>query len=255
MQYLTSVQRALSVFDLFSREHAELSLAEISRHMDVHKSSVLRILATLESAGLLAKDGRSGRYRLGLKILELAGQVLGGYDLRSVAAPYMEELARRSGEIIHLAIRDRDHLVYLDKKGQGQVLTVATRIGGRHPAYASAMGKVLLAGLDARESAALIGDVPLPALTPQTITEPAALAAELARVRAQGFAVDHEESFPGISCVAAPIRARGGQVVAAISVTVPTSRMGETRREQLRAMVMETAQAISSQSSGEEMVE
>lgn len=255
MQYLSSVQRALSVLDLFSVEHPELTLAEISRHMDVHKSSVLRILATLESTGLLSKDGRSGRYRLGLRILELAGQVLSRYDLRTVAGPYMEELARKSGEIIHLAIRDGDHIVYLDKKGQGQVLTVATRIGGRHPAYASAMGKVLLAGLPAEESAVLIGSAPLARLTPHTITEPAALAEELVRVRSAGYALDNEESFPGISCVAAPIRDRGGRVTAAISVTVPTQRMGSARREELRELVMDTARAISSQSAGEEIGE
>ncbi|MBN1836515.1 MAG: IclR family transcriptional regulator [Spirochaetales bacterium] len=253
MQYLSSVQRALSVLDLFSPENPELSLAEISRQMDVHKSSVLRILATLESAGLLARDKRSGRYRLGLRILELAGRVLSRYDLRSVAAPYMEELARRSGEIVHLAIRDADQIVYLDKKGQGQVLTVATRIGGRHPAYASAMGKVLLADLAPAESAALLGASPLQALTPSTITEPGALGEELARVRSCGYAVDNEEAFPGISCVAAPIRDQSGRVAAAISVTVPTQRMGAARREELRELLVETARAISAQSAGEDM--
>ena len=253
MQYLSSVQRALSVLDLFTVEHPELTLAEISRGMDVHKSSVLRILATLESAGLVAKDSRTGKYRLGLKILELAGRVLSRYDLRTVAGPYMEELARKTGEIIHLAIRHGDHIVYLDKKGQGQVLTVATRIGGRHPAYASAMGKVLLAGLPAEESGVLIGSEPLARLTPHTIPEPAALAEELVRVRSAGYALDNEESFPGISCVAAPIRDRGGRVTAAISVTVPTQRMGSARREELRELVMDTARAISSQSAGEEI--
>jgi DNA-binding IclR family transcriptional regulator len=255
MQYLTSVRRALSVLDLFSVEHPELSLAEMARCMDVHKSSVLRILATLESAGLVAKDGRTGKYRLGLKILELAGRVLSRYDLRTVAGPYMEELARTSGEIIHLSIRDGDQIVYLDKKGQGQVLTVATRIGGRHPAYASAMGKVLLAGMPPEESEALIGSSPRVALTPHTITDAAVLAEELARVRSAGYALDNEESFPGISCVAAPIRDRSGRVVAAISVTVPTQRMGATRREELRRLVVETARAISSQSAGEEIVQ
>ena len=255
MQYLSSVKRALSVLELFSVEQPELSLAEIARHMDVHKSSVLRILATLESSGMVARDGRSGKYRLGLKILELAGQVLSRYDLRSVAAPYMEDLARRAGEIVHLAIRDGDQIVYLDKKGQGQVLTVATRVGGRHPAYASAMGKVLLAALPPEECSSLIRGKPLPRLTEHTITDPEALAQELARTRAQGFALDNEESFPGISCVAAPIRDRSGRVAAAISLTVPVQRMGAARREELRGLVVETARAISSQSAGESIGE
>ena len=150
-QLLSSVKKALDVLDFFTVEKHELSLAEVSKRMGMHKSSVYRILRTLEAANFLQWDSGSSRYSLSLKILELANRVLAHYDLRTTAGPFMEELAAKTGEIIHLSILDGGEIVYLEKKGAGQVLTVATRVGGRYPAYASAMGKVLLAFLPEKQ--------------------------------------------------------------------------------------------------------
>ena len=174
-QLLSSVIKALEVLDFFTVEKPELSLAEISRLMDLHKSSVYRILRTLEAAGFLCWNANRERYSLSLKILELAGRVLADYDLREVAGPTMEELAARTGEIIHLSILDGREIVYLEKKGAGQVLTVATRVGGRYPAYASAMGKALLAFLPEQRLREILEQTELAALTPNTITEKARL--------------------------------------------------------------------------------
>jgi IclR family acetate operon transcriptional repressor len=135
--------------------------------------------------------------------------------------------------------------VYLEKKGHGQVLTVATRIGGRNPAHASAMGKALLAGLPEKELRRLLGRGPLPALTEHTISEVPALLEELERIRRQGFALDDEETFPGIRCVAAPIRNARGATLAAISVTVPRSRLDSRRRQDLRELVVAAARSVS----------
>lgn len=245
MQLVASVKKALDVLDEFRPEEPELSLAQLTRRTTMHKSSVLRTLATLEACGFVEKDPDSGRYRLGLKILELAGRVQGRYGLRDLAAPAMEELARATGEIVHLSVLDGGQIVYLEKKGHGQVLTVATRIGGRNPAHASAMGKALLAGLPEEELRRLLGRGPLPALTEHTISEVPALMEELERIRRQGFAVDDEETFPGIRCVAAPIVNGRGRTLAAISVTVPRSRLDSRRRHELRERVVAAARSIS----------
>ncbi len=245
MQVLSSVKKALELLDHFTAERPELGLAEISREVDAHKSSVFRVLTTLEAAGFLDKDPQSGRYRLGLKILDLAGRVWGRHDVRHIAGPFMEEAARKSGEIIHLAVLDGPDIVYLEKKGQGQVLTVATRVGGRNPAYASAMGKVLLADLSQRELKGILGRGRLSRLTVNTITEMPRLVEELDRIREQGFALDNEETFPGIRCVGAPIRDAGGKAIAALSVTVPAQRMEAGRVEELRGMITSTARMIS----------
>jgi IclR family KDG regulon transcriptional repressor len=242
---LSSVARTLSVLDLLATEPHGLGLAEISRRMGLHKSTVYRMLLTLEASGLLERNPRDSRYRLGLKVLQLASQVLGRYGMREIAGPYMEQLSRETGEVIHLAVLDGAEIVYLDKRGQGQVLTVATRIGGRNPAYASAMGKILLASLPWEQLEGFLARTQLKSLTPNTICDPAALRRALDRIRRQGHAVDNEEAFPGIRCVAAPVRDANGEVVAALSATVPSQRMGRTRVAELRRLVVETAAMIS----------
>ena len=157
----------------------------------------------------------------------------------------MIDLAKRTNEIIHLSILDQGEIVYLDKKGEGQTLTVATKIGGRSPAHACGMGKVLLSGLPLEELSHFLASVPLAKLTSKTITEVPKLLKELDRIRKSGFAIDDEESFLGIRCVAAPIHGSQGKMEAALSVTAPKQRMGQERMEELKKEVIETAQAIS----------
>jgi len=245
MQLLSSVVKSLDVLESFTEERPELSLTEISQHLQTHKSSVFRILGTLEFKGFLIKDRESNKYRLGFKLLDLANRVLHRYNLRDHAGPLMEQLAEKTGEMIHLSILDGAEIVYLEKKGQGQVLTVATRVGGRHPAYASAMGKVLLAGLSSEEAAQRLGRRPLKKYTPQTINDPSTLFKVLEQVNIEGYSIDDEEAFPGIRCVAAPIRDRGGQVIAALSVSAPIQRMDESKVRKLQGMLVETAGQIS----------
>jgi DNA-binding IclR family transcriptional regulator len=180
---------------------------------------------------------------------------MGRYDVRDLARPFMEKLARRTGEVIHLSILDGNEIVYLEKKGEGQVLTVATKVGARNPAHASAMGKVLLAGLPRGELHDVLDSRPLTRFTANTITEIPRLVEELERIRGQGFAIDDEETFPGIRCIAAPVRNRKGGIVAAISATVPKQRMGQQRMNQIRKAIVETAGLISNQMTMSELGE
>lgn len=245
MQLISSVKKAMDLLKLFTAERPELSLTELSSHMELHKSSIYRILSTLATAGFVEKDRVTKKYRLGLIFLELANHVLNRYDFRDRVKPYLEELAKKTGEIIHLTILDGADIIYLDKKGQAQPLTVATEIGGRGPAYCSAMGKVLLAGLTRHELKKTLGEGSLKKRTSNTITEMPRLAAELEKVKHQGFAIDNEEAFSGIRCVAAPLKRKNGEVIAAISATVPKQRMGKERIRGIGQLVKETAQLIS----------
>jgi DNA-binding IclR family transcriptional regulator len=242
---LSSVSRALALLDSFSAEEPELSLSELARRSGTHKSSAFRLLSTLETRGFVEKVPSGRGYRLGWKLVELAGRLLARRGLRELAAPLMEELAEDSGEIVHLSVLDGGEILYLDKRGRSQPLTVSTSIGGRSPAHASAMGKVLLAGLPAGEAGRLLGGRPLRRFTPTTITDRRQLERELEAIRRQGYAVDNEETFPGIRCVAAPLRDRAGRVVAALSVTAPTQRMGARRQAEIRQWVTDTAARIS----------
>ena len=242
---LSSIKKALKILQIFSQDYPDLGVTEISRILGVHKSSVSRIIGTLASEGFLEKNPSSGKYRLGLKLIDLGNRVLSRYDLRDHATPFMEELAKRTGEIIHLSILDKNEIVYLDKKGEGQALTIGTKVGGRNPAHASSMGKVLLAGVSHQELMNILSLGPLVPCTSSTITKTSQLLKELEKVRKQGFAMDNEESFPGIRCVAAPIYDREGKVVAALSVTAPRQRMGQERMKEIKRQVIETARSIS----------
>jgi len=242
---LSSVKKALMILEAFSPDQPELGVTEISRILKSHKSSVFRVLRTLVSEGFVEKNPQTNKYRLGLKLVELGNRILNHYDLRDHAGPFMEALAKKTKEIIHLSILDRNQIVYLDKKGEGQTLTVATKIGGRSPAHACAMGKVLLSGLSSEELSDVLALGPLAKLTPKTVTTIPKLLKELELVRSRGYAVDDEESFPGIRCVAAPLSDRGGTTVAAISATVPKQRMGKKRMREMSQEIIDTARLIS----------
>jgi len=242
---LSSVKKTLRVLEAFSDDQTELGVTQIAELLKSHKSSISRILMTLLAEGFVEKNMQTNKYRLGLKMVELGYRALKRFDLKELATPFLEELANKTNEIIHLAVLDKNEIIYIDKRGKEQVLTVATRIGGRHPAYCSAMGKVLLAGLSHERLNEVLAMGPLRRFTPTTITQVPILRKELERVRKQGFAIDNEESFPGIQCVAAPIRNNQGEAVAAISATVPKLRMGKQRTKELIQLVTRCAQKIS----------
>ena len=242
---LSSVKKALKVLEAFSDDRTELGVTQIAELLNSHKSSISRILMTLLAEGFVEKNPQTNKYRLGLKMVELGYRALKRFDLKELATPFLEELAAKTNEIIHLAVLDKNNIIYIDKRGREQALTVATTIGGRHPAYCSAMGKVLLAGLPKEKLNDVLAMEPLRRFTPTTITQVPILRKELDRVREQGFAIDNEESFPGIKCVAAPIRNSQGEAVAAISATVPKLRMGKERTKELIQLVTTYAEKIS----------
>ena len=243
---LSSVKRTFQVLDLFTSNQSELSLTEISTKLSNDKSSTSRILATLTAAGFLERKPANRKYRLGWKCVDLGNRVLSRYnDIRECANPFLEELAQKITEIVHLSILDGNQIVYLEKKGEGQTLTVSTKIGGRSPAHASAMGKLLLSGLSQNEVSEILAAGPLIRFTPNTITEISRLRKHLEAIRNQGFAIDHEESFLGIRCVAAPIKNAQGKILAAVSASVPVQRMGGERLKEIRTCILETAHRIS----------
>jgi IclR family acetate operon transcriptional repressor len=182
-----------------------------------------------------------------MTLIELGHRALRRFDLKEYASPHLEALAHETKEIIHLSVLDGNEIVYIDKKGEGQVLTVSTKVGGRNFAHACGMGKVLLAGLSPEELKEALADAPLVRFTPTTITDRLELQKELEKIRRQGYAIDNEESFPGIRCVAAPIKDGTGKTIAAMSATVPSLRMGRERIKELSELVAACAQRVSDQ--------
>jgi DNA-binding IclR family transcriptional regulator len=240
-----ALRRGLSVLDQFSGGKGELGVNELARLVGMHKSTVSRLCATLENAGYLERDGSTGRFRLGARIFQLAGATTSTTDVRLVARPVMVELVDSSSETATLGAREGNDIVTIDVVDGLNHMRMATRVGMRTQLHASAVAKAILAWMPESEVDELLSDWPMEALTPNTITDAAALKSRLAEVRERGFAFDEEELEIGLRCVAAPIRDPAGRVVAGVSISGPRHRMTEEALTRFGALVRDAAEKIS----------
>jgi DNA-binding IclR family transcriptional regulator len=234
-QASTVVGRLEAILASFDGCDHALGLSEISHRVGLPKSTVHRLANQLCAVGWLERN--SGGYRVGLKLLEIGSVALQRTGLRDTAYKHLHSLAMRTGLVVHLGILDHGEVVYLDRVTTTRV-SLPTRVGGREPAYCTALGKVMLAFEDpARQASALAG---MRRRTESTIVEPRAIRATLDSARQTGIAYDREEAYPGLGCVASPIRS-GDRVIGAVSITGPIARM---RAHSLVYEVRNTAVAI-----------
>ena len=242
-----SIERALSLLEALEDSRGEIGIAELSKRVGLHVSTVHRILATLVARGYARQNPETGRYALGAKALHLAESYLGQMDIRRVARPVLERLSQETGETANLVILDRREALYLDKVESPQSLRIFSRIGRRAPLHSTAVGKVLLAYRSKAQVDALLGRGPLERLTRHTITSVSQMRRELEKVHDQGFALDREECEEGACCIAVPIRNAQGDVEAALGVSAPTTRLTPRRMEELVPIMLRTGQAVSAQ--------
>jgi DNA-binding IclR family transcriptional regulator len=213
-----SLDRALTLLNELSR--GPKTLDQLADTVDVHKSTVLRLLRTLEARRFVQRaDPR--HYRLGTALFDLANRALEDRDVRRTVAPALRWLNELTGHTVHLASYEGGEAVYIDKYDGRHSVRMYSRIGRRAPLHCTAVGKVLLAELPEPERRAIVDSMDYPELTATTITNPHDYLDELDRVRAKGYALDNAEHEDFIHCAAAPIRAGDGSVVAAVSVSVP----------------------------------
>ncbi|GAA5042326.1 IclR family pca regulon transcriptional regulator [Thermocatellispora tengchongensis] len=239
--YVQSLARGLAVIRAFSAETPELTLSEVARETGLTRAAARRFLLTLTELGYVRTDGRL--FALSPRILELGYAYLSSLSLPEVAEPHLERLVAEVHESASVAVLDGDHIVYVARVATSRIMRVTISIGTRFPAHCTSMGRVLLAwmpGLDAYlESAGLRR------MTARTITSPAALSAELARVRAQGWAMVDQELEEGLRSIAAPIRDRSGKVVAAVNISTHASRTSlDSARRDLLPPLLATAARI-----------
>lgn len=241
-----SALRVLDIFELLAHHRDGMSLSEISTELAIPKSSAHGLLATLLSRGYL-RPGRSDRtYRLGARLFELGSSYMAGADLLSEGQEVVRETARACDETVHLAILDGDEVLYIAKEEGTNTIRMVSAVGRRFPAYGTGVGKMLLSALPPAEVDRLYPpDKRLAPITPRTITDPVAFRRELADIRERGYATDDEESTPGLCCIAAPVFDSHDDVVAAISVSVPTVRFTAERRSGLRLLVQQGADRLS----------
>ncbi len=218
-----SVERAVGILDLLAVGGWRTG-AEVARELGVHRSTALRLLATLERHGMVERDQRTARYRLGRRLPQLASVVTGELDLRSVARPVCEDLATAAGETATLDVLVGDVIVPIEQATASTSVVSVNWLGRRTPVHGTASGKAILAFAAGPVRERLLS-LPLDALTPHTITIREELEAQLEEVRRAAVAHTHEELEVGLDAVAAPVFGPEGEVVAALDVSGPSHRL------------------------------
>ncbi|MCA9999741.1 MAG: IclR family transcriptional regulator [Anaerolineales bacterium] len=240
-----SLQRAVAIMRVFSEEHPTLSVGEISERLELHKSTVSRILAALREEELVELDLETGRYRLGVGLVTLAGVALGQITVRGTAYPLMEQLAQQTQETCSLWVLRENNSVCVAHIPAPQSIRYVVWTGRRVPLTATASGKVLLAGLAPHQRRALL-QLPLPARTPHTITGLDQLEEVMAKTAVSGHALEIDEFETGTSAIAVPIFNHTGHVAAALSIAGPTYRLHQAQLTALASPLQTQAFAISS---------
>jgi IclR family transcriptional regulator, pca regulon regulatory protein len=231
--FVQSLERGLSVITAFGPTSPELSLSDVARATGLTRAAARRFLLTLVDLGYVRQDGR--QFRLTPRVLGLGYAFLSSISLPGIAEPHLELLAREVHESSSLSVLDGRDIVYVARVPASRIMTVAVNVGTRLPAYATSMGRVLLAGLDDGALEEHLSGLELEAFTPHTVATVDDLRARLAEVRRQGYALVDQELEHGLRSLAAPVRNRGGTVVAAVNVSSHISRVtrDKARRELL----------------------
>ncbi|WP_432054375.1 IclR family transcriptional regulator [Streptomyces sp. bgisy022] len=242
-----AVTRALDILELFLDGDGTLSAPEIVRRLQLPRTTVHELVTTLAARKYLVPvPGEPGRYRLGVRPYQLGARYAEHLDLAAEGRQVARSIAETCDETVHVAILEDTDVIYIAKVDSTHAVRMVSAAGRRLPAHCTSVGKMLLASLPEQELAARIpDDAELTAMTPDSITDPAALREALAAIRARGVAVENRESNPDVSCVAAPVRDRTGQVVAALSISVPMVRWSGERQAELERLAVEGAADLS----------
>lgn len=241
---IQSIQRAAAILRSFTEAEPELGVIELSRRLGLHKSTVSRILSTLQTEGLVGQNPETGRYRLGVGLISLAGVALGRLNARAAAQPYLTALVEATLETVNVAVIDGRECVNIERAFSPQPIRYMGWIGRRTPLHCTASGMVLLAYMLSEERDALLPS-PLIKYTDKTVVDKPSLEASFSRICGQGYAIVHEEFEEGFSSIAAPIFNHQGQAVATISISGPTFRMGPGQIEAFIEPLKEATQKAS----------
>lgn len=232
--------------EALATRRASTGITELAGLVGLHVSTVHRLLATLVDRGYVRQDPETSRYHLGARVFSLANAADSHLDLRLVARPYLERLMRAAGETANLVTGTRDEVVYLDQIECEHLVKMFTRPGMRAPLHSTGSGKVLMAFRRPDQIDHVLAG-PLRQFTRHTIAGRAALEKELAGIRRDGFAIDNEEMEDGVRCVAVPIFDRRNEVVGALSVSGPISRMTPERAQRIAPNAKQISAELSRQ--------
>jgi DNA-binding IclR family transcriptional regulator len=241
--YIEVLGKTLDILDVFGHsDRRRLSLQEISVVTKLSKNTVFRILYTLAEHGYIVKENHS--YGLGPKFAGLSDVRLQRRDLLSVAGSYLDALLDQFGETVNVGVLDNTSIRYVDVRESRARIRLAERVGGSDPLHSTALGKAHLAYLPPDEVRTLMKQAGMAKHTPQTLTTLSSLTADLETVRQLGYAVDREESMMGAFCVGVPVLSSQGLPIAAISISGPTIRFGESKLPSASQALLKSAKEI-----------
>ncbi|HUX22500.1 MAG TPA: IclR family transcriptional regulator, partial [Spirochaetia bacterium] len=211
-----SIDRIFDIIELLSTEQQGTSITEIGRRLELHKSTVHRLLSVLRERGYIEKDSETNFYRIGPRFVDVASLYLNKLEIKTEAEPYLQELSRSVNETVYIAILQDSAVVYINKVEQFDSLRKYSVIGQRKPIYCTSLGKSLMFDKSAEEIRALLANVQFEAFTPKTHRSADSLIAEVEASRKLGWARDDEEEEIGTQCAGAPVYDYRGRVIAAI---------------------------------------
>ncbi len=242
---IRALDRGLDILEAFTLSVPELTIGEIGERAGLPKPTVVRLLSVLSERGYVERVPGAERYRLGVRTLEVGSVFLQSTTIEAEAHPIMRRLADGTGQTANLGILDKHQVVHIEVVAPDRPVRFWASIGKREDAYVSGLGKVLLSALPAQSREFYLRQVRV-AITPNTITDADALRAELDRIVERGYAIDDEESNPGVVCIAAPIRDGGGRITAAVSISGPRAEFdADGNMDRLTGLVRLAASEIS----------
>lgn len=248
LELKSSVHKTFALLEYFTTQKPEWGVTELAKEIGSNKSTVFRFLAQMQSIGILDKDERTERYRLGLKLFELGNRVQLRTAFVEKTHPVLVSVAKSITETVHIAVFKNHQVFYVDKVESPQGLTISSHIGSYNPVYATALGKVLLAFLPLEEQTKTLDFIfeeeRTSAFTERTITNKAEMLTELSEIKQRAYALDREEFEVGLICVAIPIFNQSQQVVASLSASGPASRFKEDEVQNYVATLQKGALAI-----------
>ncbi len=241
-----SLEKGLSILELMIAEGREFGLTEIVKNLGMQKGTAHRILSTLKSHRFIQQDPGTKKYGLGSLAFEMGSALTEGNFLRKAMRPALRELSEQCKEAISASILEYDEIKYIARFESRELLRVSIREGTRFPAHCTATGKILLSALPEEYLEKLYNTKrALARLTENSIPSFEKLTEELRRVRENDVAYDFEEALVGVNCVARPVRRKGGQVVAAISISGPVSRMMREKMSEFSELLLGTTRRLS----------
>ena len=239
------LDRSLAILNALAASREDASLAEIAGKVGIHKSTVHRIVMTLERERIIEKHPETGHYRLGLRLFELGSIAVARFDIRDRGRAHLEKLVYDTEETGHLCVMDQGEVLYLDKLEPARSVRLSSSIGRRNPAHCTAVGKAIMSYKPESEVDAIVKKHGLPRFTHKTLVTPAELKSDLRLCRQRGYAIDDEEHEEGVRCVAAAVMDHFGIPTAALSVSAPSFRITLAKVPLLADFVCRASMALS----------